>query len=248
MKELVITTTAITLTIILLTTFDNSSTFEDAYASLAALQINPNSQTAYIDDANIKFTIRSFSNGEFDSVRVCEGFSCHFETIVLDDIVNFQFIDDSTNPSPLIGTINPASIRYPSNTVGTTQLTIDTQTLPIGTYKFQVKATDEDNNERTATGNLIKASTFNPQPTTSQIHQRLTNLEEDVQGINDILENLESLRGPQGEKGETGPQGPSGPQGQRGPPGQSSSSTNIIDLDDAFIDLEEVYLFLSRIS
>lgn len=40
---------------------------------------------------------------------------------------------------------------------------------------------------------------------------------------------------------------PEGWQGQRGPPGQSSSSTtNIIDLDDVFIDLE-VYWFLSRI-
>lgn len=178
----------------MLMTFDNSFIFEDVYASLAYLQINPNSQTAYIDDTSVKFTINTGSITQDKAINVCQGFppSCHTEFIVLNDDVNFQFIDDTTNPSPLTGTFSASSISYPSNSGGTTQLTINTQTLPVGTYNFQIKATDEDNNERIVTGNLIKVSTFNPQPNPTQTNQRLVNLEEDVQRIENILENLES--------------------------------------------------------
>jgi hypothetical protein len=78
-----------------------------------------------------------------------------------------------------------------------------------------------------------------PDPTPSQLQQQINDLRNELRNgltsLQEQVDNIELIPGPQG------------PQGERGLPGQSSSSTNIIDLDDAFIDLEEVYLFLSRI-
>jgi hypothetical protein len=183
-------------------TFNYTLSLQEASASLFSVKISPSSQTVYLDDSNknLIFTISASSTTQQTTVKVCNPpfGGCHDEISILNDDVSFEFIDDPTNPSPLSGIINPTSITYLSNVVGTTRLTIDTQNLPAGTYKFQVKAVDEDTNTQIGNGVLIKQLTLNPEPNPTQTHQRLLNLEENLQSINDTLAHI----GPQNPSNE----------------------------------------------
>jgi hypothetical protein len=208
----------ITLVTILFVTFDTKLTVDNAYATLSFVRMNPNAITAYSDDKTVTTTIDVRSFQEVHVRTVCPPLSnCHTEVTLLDDTVNFQFVNDPTNLVPLEGTFNPAFDTYPSNSGTTSKLTIKTETLPVGTYKFQVKVLEDGIRQQLVDGIVTKVSTLNPEPNPSQTNQRLVNLEQDIQTIKNTLENPEAFRGPPGPEG---PEGPQGPQGERGPQGE----------------------------
>jgi hypothetical protein len=210
----------ITLVTILIVTFDTNLLIDNAYAFVSFARMNPNSLTAYSDDKTVTTTIDVPSFPEYNIRTVCPILSnCHTEQTLLDDTVNFQFVNDPTNLVQLEGTLNPNFDIFPSNAGTSSKLTIKTETLPVGTYKFQVKILEDGIRQVFVDGTLTKVSTLNPEPNPSQTNQRLINLEQDVQTIKNMLENPESFRGP------PGPAGPQGPQGERGPAGEPCPKT-----------------------
>ena len=219
--------------------------FPNSYSTLDRIQCPTVSM--YSDSVSVSTHLRVSSN---------------FALIVeLTDVVRLTF-EAGTNPFTATFIPNPVTVRdsSPSDSSDVTFTVIRNGATP-GVYSYSVKGEDESENERSCIGSIFVSTTPTPpspvpDPTPIQLQQQINNLRNDLTSIQNQVDNLQLTPGPegpqspQGEKGETGqqgPMGPPGPQGQRGPPGQSSSTTTITDLDEAFIDLEEVYWFLNRI-